>query len=136
MRVFLSAFSGFTLAVPMDAVASIMLYKQDAEKIVQYDQENRNTYISLPQLFSLPDEVVSHGIVLREWSSEVNKTVLLTAEIKRDIEIPDEQFHPIPKALGALRFSAVFSGIQFAGSPILLLNVEQLIQGIQREPAG
>jgi len=132
MRVFLSAFSGFTLAVPMDAVAAMMLYNQKTEKLIQYDQKSRNTYISLPRLFKLDEEAV-HGIILREWNSKVNKVVLLTAGIKRDIEIPDKEFHPIPKSLGTLRFSKVFSGIKFSDNPILLLNIEQLTQLIQDE---
>jgi hypothetical protein len=133
MRVFLSAFSGFTLAVPMDAVASMMLYRKETEKTVQYDQESRSTYVSLPRLFKLPDEIIRHGIILREWNSNANKVILLTAEVKRDIEIPDEQFHPIPKALSTLRFSKMFSGIQFSGNPVLLLNIKQLDQYVQRE---
>jgi chemotaxis signal transduction protein len=132
MRVFLSDFSSFTLAIPMDAVASIMIYKQGAEKDAQ---ENRNTYISLPQLFNLPGEAVCHGIVLQHCDNTATKAILLAPEIKRDIEIPNEQFYPIPKALGGLRFSAVFSGIQFADKPVLLLNAEQLIHSIQEESA-
>jgi chemotaxis signal transduction protein len=132
MRVFLSAFSGFTLAVPMDAVAAMMLYNQKTEEIMHYDQEKRSTYVSLPRLFNLPNESVYHGIILREWNSKANKVVLLTAEVKRDIEIPSEKFYPIPKALGALRFSELFSGIQFSGNPVLLLNIEQLAQNIQK----
>jgi hypothetical protein len=132
MRVFLSAFSGFTLAVPMNAVGAMMLYDQETEKTMFYDQKNRCTYVSLPRLFNLPNEAVHHGIIVREWNSSANKVVLLTAEVKRDIEIPDEQFYPMPKALSALRFSEMFSGIHLSGNPILLLNIEQLAQSIQK----
>jgi chemotaxis signal transduction protein len=133
MRVFLSAFSGFTLAVPMDAVGAMVLYNQKMEKTIQYDQGKRSTYVSLPMLFNLPNETVHHGIVLREWNDKENKAVLVTPEVKRDIEIPDEQFYPIQKSLGALRFSEVFSGIHFSGNPILLLNIERLAQSIMNE---
>jgi hypothetical protein len=133
MRVFLSAYSGFTLAVPMNAVAAMMLYDKKTEKVIEYDQKNRNTYISLPRLFNLNEEEVHHGIILRAWNSTANKVVLLTAEIKRDIEIPDKEFHPLPKALGALRFSRVFNGIKFSDNPILLLDIEQMTQLIQEE---
>jgi hypothetical protein len=132
MRVFLSAFSGFTLAVPMNAVGAMMLYDQETEKVIHYDQKTRNTYISLPRLFNMPNESVHHGIILREWNSTTNKVVLLTAEVKRDIEIPDDQFYPMPKSLGVLRFSEMFSGIHFSGNPVLLLNIEQLAQIIQK----
>jgi hypothetical protein len=133
MRVFLSAFSGFTLAVPMSAVAAMMLYDKKTEKLIHYDQKERSTYISLPRLFNLNEEDVHHGIILREWNSTANKVVLLTAEIKRDIEIPDKEFHPIPKSLGALRFSKIFNGIKFSDNPVLLLDIEQMTQLIQEE---
>ena len=133
MRVFLSAYPGFTLAIPMDAVASMILYNQKTEKTVQYDPKNRSTYISLPWMFNMPDQAVPHGVVLREWNTKENKVVLLTAEVKRDIEIPDKEFHPLPKALSTMRFSEVFSGIKFSDNPILLLNVEQLLQVVQNE---
>jgi hypothetical protein len=132
MRVFLSAFSGFTLAVPMNAVGAMMLYNQETEKVIHYDQKTRNTYVSLPRLFNLSNESVHHGIILREWNSKANKVVLLTAEVKRDIEIPDDQFYPIPKSLSSLHFSEIFSGIHFSGNPVLLLNIEQLAQSIQK----
>ena len=133
MRVFLSVYPGFTLAIPMDAVGSMMLYDQKTERTVQYDQKNRCTFISLPKLFSMPDQDVQHGVIMREWNSKENKVVLLTAEVKRDIEIHDKEFHPMPKTLGAMRFSSIFSGIHFSGKPVLLLNVEHLAQIIQME---
>jgi chemotaxis signal transduction protein len=133
MRVFLSAFSSFTLAVPMEAAASIMLCDHETEKTVHYDKDTMNTYISLPKLFNLPDETVRHGIILRDDGNTANKVVLVTSEIKRDIEIPDRQFHSMPKALSALRFSKMFGGIHFSGNPILLLNVEHLVESVQEQ---
>jgi len=133
MRVFLSAYPSFTLAIPMEAVGSMMLYNQETEKTIQHDQEKRNTYVSLPGLFNMKDKSVYHGVILRQWNSNENKIVLLTAEVKRDTEIPDEEFYPIPKTLGAMTFASMFKGIQFSGSPVLLLNIEHLVQIIQRE---
>ena len=133
MRVFLSAYPSFTLAIPMEAVGSMMLYNKETEKNIQHDQEKRNTYVSLPGLFNMKDKAVYHGVILRKWNSNENKIVLLTAEVKRDTEIPDEEFHPIPKTLDAMNFSSMFKGIQFSGSPVLLLNIEHLVQIIQRD---
>jgi len=133
MRVFLSAYPSFTLAIPMDAIGSMMLYNQKTENTIHHDQEKRNTYVSLPGLFNMKDKTVYHGVILRQWDSNENKIVLLTAEVKRDTEIPDEEFHPIPKTLSAMNFSSMFKGIQFSGSPVILLNIEHLIQTIQRE---
>jgi len=133
MRVFLSAYPNFTLAIPMDAVGSMMLYNQKTEKTIHFDQEKRNTYVSLPELFKMKDKTVYHGIILREWKSNENKIVLLTAEVKRDTEIPDEEFYPVPKTLSTMDFSSMFSRIQFSGSPVLLLNIEHLVQIVQKE---
>jgi hypothetical protein len=133
MRVFLSAYSGFTLAIPMDDVGAMMLYKQKTEKTIHYDQKNRCTFISLPWLFNMRDVVVPHGIILREFNSKENKVVILTGEIKRDIEIPDDEFYPIPKTLSAMKFSTLFKGIKFSDKPILLLNMKQLPQILQNE---
>jgi hypothetical protein len=133
MRVFLSVYPGFTLAIPMEAVASMMLYNQETEKIVQYEPKSRCTFISLPWMFNMRDQPVPHGVILREWNSKENKVVLLTAEVKSVIEIPDNEFYPIPKSLSALRFSSVFSGIKFSDNPVLLLNIKQLLEVIQNE---
>jgi len=133
MRVFLSAYPSFTLAIQMEAVGSMTLYNQKTEKAIHYDQEKRNTYVSLPELFNMKDKTVYHGVILRKWNSNENKIILLTAEVKRDTEIPDEEFHPIPKTLGAMSFSSMFKSIQFSGSPVLLLNIEHLIQIVQKE---
>jgi len=133
MRVFLSVYPGFTLAIPMEAVASMMLYNQKTEKTVQYEPKSRCTFISLPWLFNMRDLAVPHGVIMRAWNSKENKVVLLTAEVKHVIEIPDKEFYPIPKSLGTTRFSAIFSGIKFSDNPVLLLNVEQLLQVIQNE---
>jgi hypothetical protein len=133
-----------------------MIFADEAAREVEYNQENRNTYVSLPHLFGLPPEGIRHGIVLKNLNSEEaeddgvveDKIILLTTEVKCETEIPEEDIFPVPKALGGIRFSAVFSGIQFgsgeafnpagepAGSPVLFLNIETLVQNIQREKAA
>jgi len=133
MRVFLSAFSEFTLAIPMDETAAMVLHKEKMEHTMQYDQKSRSTFISLPLLFNLPEQTARQGIVVREWNSIANKVVLLTADIKRDIEIPDEEFYPMPKTIGNSNFAAMFKGIKFTDKPILLLNMNQLSQVVQTE---
>jgi len=107
---------------------------------VFYNQENRNTYISLPLLFNLPQENVRHDIVLKNSSDEDDcsiegKIVLLSTEVEYETEIPEEEIYPVPKIFINNRFSAVFSGMQFYNFPascfpVLLLNPEKLIQNI------
>jgi len=159
MRVFICAFSGFSLAIPMRSVSSLTLHEHEAAQTVEYNMENRNTYVSLPHLFSLPSELIRHGLVLKSLISGngdredgnieddniiENKIILLTTEVKCETEIPGEDIFPIPKTLGTIRFSALFNGIRFdtndvsdtSGKPILFLNTGNLVQIIQKEAAA
>ena len=135
MRVFLCSFDVFLLAIPMPFISSLALQTEDSE---QFEQ---NTYVSLPELFKLPRENIRHSIALKNHDGEdeeaaVNKTILLSPEVESEIEIYDEEIHPIPKALNSTDFFKLFSGIKFSaagGAPILLLNPEPLINRLQKE---
>jgi len=151
MKVFICSYSGFSLAVPMDNVSSIMLLTEDFTKSADYknkiylDEENCNTYISLPFLFNCPSVNTKHGIILKypgEKNDVImkNKTILLSTEIECESEIPDNNIFPIPKSFGTLNFSLFFKGILFssmlhesAGNLILLLNPELIVQNIKKE---
>jgi hypothetical protein len=140
MRVFLCAYTGFSVAIPMSSVCALTLYDDAPQETVERKQENGNTYISLPLLFGLPEELIRHGIVLKNGNDEdhnidENRTVLLTAEVKCETEIPDEKIYPLPKIFAFLRFSAIFSGIQFDSCPVLLINPEYLVQNLYKELA-
>lgn len=122
MRVFLCAFTGFLVAIPMHAVSSLVLYT-DGESVQE------NICVSLPLLFNLPQENIRHGIILK------NNIILLVTEVICETEISQEAIFPLPKIFNVMRFSMLFSGIQFdsriaetAGNPVLLLNSEQIIQ--------
>jgi hypothetical protein len=154
MRTFLCTFRDFSLAIPIHHISSITLHECEAARDVEYDHENRNTYISLPHILKLPPEDLKHGLVLKSLNCEdgdlqneiaiENKTILLTNEVKCEAEIPSEEIYLVPKVFNCvcMRFSALFSGIQFnsreasqtSEGPILILNIEQLIQSVQKEP--
>jgi hypothetical protein len=127
-----------------------MLHSGEAKRTVEYNQENRNTYISLLHLFSHPVEDIRHGIVMKNLNTEEkdtedstieNRIILLTTEVICETDIPGEQVYPIPKALDGIRFSALFSGILFdsrettdtAGGPVLVLNLEALALAIKQD---
>lgn len=121
MRVFLCSFEGFLIAIPMDSVSSICIYNK-----VQHNEDNSDTYFSLPLLFNIQSEI-RNGIVLKktnanEDESAENKIILLSTKVEREEEIYDDEFFPIPKSLNKTRFSALFSGVLFAGQPVFLLN--------------
>ena len=147
MRVFLSDYSGFSLAIPMRLVSSIMIYSDVTSRTIEKDQENSNTYISLPHLFDLQSEDIRHGIILKNLDTEndyseddsvmENKIILLTTEVKCETEIPGEEIFPMPKAFGKTRFSTLFSGVKFdTGDPVLFLNIKAVVHEIQKETAA
>ena len=148
MRVFMCAFENFSLAIPIAFVSSITLYQESISKEVVYNEENHNTYISLPILFNHPQALIHHGIILKDREDEdtennsviENKNILLTTEIEREIEIPEKNIYPVPKTLNVMQFSFLFNGIVFHSNKnraeeelILVFNPEKLIKNIDRE---
>jgi hypothetical protein len=146
MKVFICSYSCFSLAIPMDFVSSIFLHSDNLNKKIHYTSENGDMYISLPLLLECPDVNIKHGIILRnDNDSQKNKVILLSAEVEREKEIPDENFFHLPKIMGLLRFSQIFNGIFFHNRRHdegdnksinelgLLLNPEHLVQTIQKE---
>jgi len=140
MRVFICSYRSFSLAIPMESVSSIFLYRDNTNEKFFYDQEKRNTYISLTGLFNCHDLILHHGIILKDNNQDADlmedKMILLSTEIEREKEIPGDKFFPVPKCLGVFQFSSVFKGIFYsisAGKIILLLNPEQLVQNIKKE---
>jgi hypothetical protein len=146
MRVFMSAFENFSLAIPIDSVSSITLYQESAAKAVEFKKKNGNTYISLPLLFDLPQALIRHGIILKDGKDEdmennsviENKNILLTTEIEREIEIPEKIIYPVPKTLKVMRFSFLFNGIVFYSligraeeELVLVFNPEKLVKNIK-----
>ena len=131
MRVFLCSFADFSVAIPMHSVSSVVLYTDKEAQKVENNQEHRNTYISLPQLFNLQCEDIRHGIILKSGEDNIEeKIILLTTEVECETEIPNEEIFPIPKVLSNKRFAALFNGIRFGSQqqPMLILNPEQLLK--------
>jgi len=149
MKVFVCAFGGFYVAIPMDSVASLtdLTDRQVAMQgtVVTRDTENAETYVSLPMLFNLPQEKLRHGIILKSLESgsndlaNGNKIVLLSTEVVNTSEIPNEKTHPIPRVLNGTQFSGLFGGMQCASEAtrdaglVILLNPERLIQHVRQE---
>jgi len=139
MRVFISSYKLFSLAIPIRFVSSIFINYDNSNYKIFHNHENHNTYISLPLLFNCPQDM-RHGIVLKNGNTEdsqmENKTILLGAQVENEINIPSDNIYPLPKILNVMQFSFIFSGISFNKSsayPILLLNPEHLVQNIQKD---
>ena len=147
MKVFLCSYNGFSLAVPMDKVSSVMLITENNnhKSLMHFSSDNGNTYISLPLLFNCPSLNMKHGIILKNSDSDddiaiKDKTILLTTEIECESEISDDKILTIPKTLNVFKFSLFFSGILFyrrqpkiSENLILLLNPEHMVQKINKE---
>lgn len=152
MRVFLSAFKSFSLAIPIDLVSSIAILQMYCEKPVEFNRENGNIYISLPLLLENPPEKTKHGIILKDKSGDFdtsleNKNILLTTEIECEANIPDEKINELPEVFKTFKFSLFFSGIIFdsfserkninssntKNDLMLLLNPMQYIQKIRKD---
>jgi len=152
MRVFLSSFKSFSLAIPIDFVSSIAILHIYCEKPVEFNKENRNVYISLPLLLDQPLEKIKHGIILKNScdgfdTALENKNILLTTEIESEADIPDEKINKLPEVFKTYKFSLLFSGIVFdsftsrknikscniQNELVLLLNPVQFINKIRKD---
>jgi hypothetical protein len=154
MRVFICSYSWFSLAIPMDCVSSIFLHSDNLIHKVDFNAENSNMHISLPLLLNCPDANVKHGIILKDGNnndSTENKVILFSTAVESEKDISPEKIYPLPKILGVIQSSLIFSGIFFnnrggaapdgsgAGGDkntkelILLLNPHQLVKNIHKE---
>jgi len=171
MKVFICGFNDFSLAIPINYISSLFLHSKEAEQVsanaaanaadnaVEYNAENKNSYVSLPRLLKLSSDYIKHGLVLKQLNSETgepeennidedviieNKIILLTTAVKREAEIPGEEIFPMPKMLGGVSPLSLFSGIKFdsgetteaEGHPLLFLNVKNLVNDIQKRRAA
>ena len=159
MRVFMSAFDKFSLAIPIASVSSIMIcneaLKQPNESIIK-DSEGNNTYISLPHLFNLPQILIHHGVILKSGNNDdddtngdiiKNRDILLTTQIICEIDIPQDKIYPFPKTMKNMDYLMFFSGLIFNSNiqnvnPVsdpeterltLLLDTKLLVKKITKE---
>jgi len=115
MRVFICSFGDFSVAIPMRSVASVSLYCLTSGNTAGKPQTGETVnYFSLPLLFSLPQEKISHCINLKKTGAAQKKNaVILTTEVEFETEIRETGIYPLPKTLGVMRLSAVFNGFLF-----------------------
>jgi len=133
MRVFMCSYGNFSLAIPISYVSSVMLIQKNQDTAVEYDNENNNTYISLPLILNYPMINIKHGIILKKSENDddenltKNRSILLTAEIICETEIPEEKIFAPPKILKITRFSFFINGITFDRAKPLEQNITLFI---------
>ena len=141
MRVFLCSYTGFSLAIPMDSVSSIILHKNADYSAIEHDSVNNNTFISLPRLLRSPQDVIRHGIILKCGGNDetsdteginINKTIILTTEIECETRIPSDNIFPLPKILSGFDLSLFFNGISInSAKTTLFLNSRDLLNNVE-----
>jgi hypothetical protein len=140
LRFFLCNFADYLLAVPINAVASLLVYSGEAPDTVHYDEEENTVYYSLPGFFGM-DAETRHGIVLQDWvlnsreSGRIQITdsttagkhsesalfpyrkearqVLLVTAVERETEINDKKIQKLPKLCYGNRGECMFLGAIF-----------------------
>ncbi|MDR2759580.1 MAG: hypothetical protein LBB78_09380 [Spirochaetaceae bacterium] len=146
MRCFLCPFDHFSLGIPEDVVASIMIYSEEAARTVSQD-EGGDTFFSLPHFFGQADQTVRHGIVLKlpgeerarnsgasSEPEEGPRNILLVNSVEREIDIPQEEIYPLPELLLTRGNLSFFTGIAFENSVmIVLIDPVSLIAQIFRD---
>jgi hypothetical protein len=112
----------------------MIVYSKVPEEAVFQDEENGDTYFSLPHFFGSPGEPIRHGLILKEPGQERDleerdRKILLVTAVERDEVIPGALIHPLPKVLLAMDGVSVITGIHFAGdsAPILFIDPMRLI---------
>jgi hypothetical protein len=142
MRCFLCTFDYFSLGIPEDSVAAIMIYSEEATKIINHG-EGEDVFFSLPHFFSLDDKTIRHGIVLKSPNQEgeqdegAPRQVLLVRSVERELNIAPEDIYPLPDLFLAPGKFPFFTGISFAESVMIaLIDPALLIARILRDPEG
>jgi hypothetical protein len=124
MRFFLCASGGSTVAIPIAGVSSLTLYENEASCALSRDNDG-NTYFSLPHLFGVAQKISRHGMVLKNNGDEdggvfKNRQVILTESVEKEVDIPDDEIFPLPRALKNVAASQIFFGITCALNEIHL----------------
>jgi hypothetical protein len=142
MRYFLCTFDYFSLGIPEDSVASIMIYSEPIAEAV-HRGEGEDVFFSLPHFFALRDTTIRHGIVLKslnqegEENHEGPRNVLLVRSVEREMTIAPGDIYPLPELLLAPGKFPFFTGISFADAGMIaLIDPALLIARILRGTEG
>jgi hypothetical protein len=131
MRYFLCGFDQFSVGVPEDSVAAIMLYPEAVTEGIKREEPGGragDVFFSLPHFFELADRTVRHGIVLKAAGGdpaggepeEGPRQVLLVRAVEGEADIAPEDIYPPPKLLTTPGKSPFLKGISFAGQTMIL----------------
>jgi hypothetical protein len=153
MRYFLCTFDCFSIGIPEDAVAAIIIYTGEVSDVVKRE-EGGDVFLSLPHFFELDDRTVRHGIVLKPLNQltvknrnatedaapeqdEGPRTVLLVSAVEREVDIAPEEIFALPDALVTPNRIPFFTGIWFTNSAMIaFVDPVSLIARILKDTEG
>jgi chemotaxis signal transduction protein len=126
LKYFICALDKINLGISADRTERIIPVTRIQRTVCE--TENQEVFISLPVLLRQKDSSAPHGIVLKSNNGESSavKTVLLTPQIDVELEIPEENIHSLPEALGGL-FKFFRGAYCTDQNVILILNSEKLM---------
>ena len=123
MKYFICPIYRISLGIPAEQTLRIITLNRNQTSI--FENDNEDTFISLPVLLKQKDTTSPHGIVLK--SEKPGKTVLMVPRVEIDLEIPEENIQRLPEVFSD--FFRYFKGIYFNGdNSILILNPEKLME--------
>jgi hypothetical protein len=130
MRYFICTFETINFGIPAESTEHIIQLSRKQNSL--YETEDSNVFISLPALFRQYD-TTPYGLVLKlsvSTNGFTRKITLLTSKIEKDMEIPDDNVHRLPKLFtGPFIF---FSGMFFSeGNMIFIINPEKLAEFVK-----
>jgi hypothetical protein len=130
LKYFIYALDKINVGIPAERTERIIPVTRVQGAVCE--TENQEVFISLPVLFRQKDNTAPHGIVLKSnpGVSSAVKTVLLTPRIDVELEIPEENIHNLPEAMGGL-FKFFRGAYCTDQNIILILNPEKLMGGMQ-----
>jgi len=130
LKYFICALGGINLGIPAGKTERIISVTRMQDAVCE--TENQEVFISLPALLRQKDRSAPHGIVLKPLflgprPLNTTKTILLTPKIDAELDIPEENIHGLPRAMGgAYRY---FRGAYCnEKNVILILNPEKILE--------
>ena len=124
MQHFICAFEAIKFGIPAEITGQIIQLSRMQNSVCETTDTDSEVYISLPALFRKAS-TTPHGMVLKIKLSEEKKIILLTPQIEKDMDIPDNYVHGLPKVFsGPFTF---FKGVFFDDkNPVFIVDPEKL----------
>jgi hypothetical protein len=144
MRYFLCTLGGFSLGIPENSAAAVVIYSEAAGETISHE-EGGDILFSLPHFFALADRRIRHGIALKSPEGEEGggapRQVLLVGAVEKEVDIASRDIYPLPELFLAPGRFPFFTGISFMG-PVMIAIVDpavlitQILQDTEGGPAS